>query len=126
MTRADVFTAVCLVVAIVLTLLAVFTGQAQADGGELAYTTSAEANPDSLGLVTHTGTYQVWLEPGCQSVWPGAEVLLEGDPALPTLRVVDPLLGVQAEPCQVVRAVWRSDRACATNPDGQCDVAYLR
>ena len=93
---------------------------------EQGYTVSAEANADSLGLALPDGTWQIWLGDGCSQLEAGDNVLVDGPNDTTELRIIDPLLGVQDQVCQVTRRLKRDDRPCATNPDGVCDVAWVR
>jgi hypothetical protein len=77
---------------------------------------------DWLALWTSDGVYAVQLGSGCDGVRAGLNVLIDGD----ELRVIDPLLGVQDQACQLTVRDKRGDVPCATNPDGVCDVAWTR
>jgi hypothetical protein len=110
----------------VLLVLLTELGEARADGLQQGYTVSAEANPDSLGLVLPEGTWQIWLGDGCGYMRAGVNVMVDGTIDAPQLQIVDPISGVRDQVCQVTRTFKRSDAGCVTNPDGVCDVAWVR
>jgi hypothetical protein len=90
---------------------------------QAAYVTAAPV-PAVLGLATLNGRFAIRLEPGCESIVPGVNVLLVETPGDPWLQVVEPVHGVLPESCRVLHRQLMSDVPCGTNLDGACDVAF--
>jgi hypothetical protein len=86
------------------------------------YVTGAPA-PDWLGLATLGGRDAIQLGDNCGGVAPGLNVIVDD---AGELQIVDPLRVPQPGVCQVLNAVHVSDVPCATNPAGECDVAFSR
>jgi hypothetical protein len=111
-----------LAVAVLLAPGASSAGQERASPRQ-AYITDDPARPDRLGLATQDGRYMLQLGEGCNGVRSGVNVLVAADDvgAL-TLQVIDPVLGLLDEECEVVDLQHTSDVPCRMNADGLCDV----
>lgn len=103
-----------------LVLAATLSVETAAADDARAYVTADPARSDRVAVATQVGRFALMLGDGCEGVGPGVNVVIGPE----SVQVVDPLLGVQDQVCNVTIGERLSSEPCNTGPDGDCDVAY--